>query len=69
LLPQESVDVPAPPVTLVEESVHDRLVELVVTDRVTVPAKPFSEATVIVEVAGTLTLVETVVALAVRLKS
>jgi hypothetical protein len=63
------VEVPEPPVILVGESVQDRLVEFVVTTRVTVPVKPFSEATVIVEVAGTLTLVETVVALAVRLKS
>jgi hypothetical protein len=45
------------------------LVEFVVTESVTVPAKPFSEATVIVDVAATLTLVETAVALAVRLKS
>jgi hypothetical protein len=54
---------------LVEESVHDRLVELVVAESVTVAAKPFSEATVMVDVAATLTLVETVVELAVRLKS
>jgi hypothetical protein len=44
-------------------------VELVVTESVTVPAKPFIEAIVIVDVAATLTLVETVVALAERLKS
>lgn len=66
---QESIEVPDPPVMLVEESVHARLVELVVTESVTVPAKPLREATVIVDVPATLTLVETVVGLAVRLKS
>jgi hypothetical protein len=54
---------------LVEERVHDRLVELVVTESVTVPAKPFKDATTMVDVPATLILVETVVALAVRLKS
>jgi hypothetical protein len=49
--------------------VHDRLVEFVVAERLTVPAKPFREAAVIVDVAATLTLVERVVGLAVRLKS
>ena len=48
---------------------QDRLVELVVAESVTVPAKPFREATTIVDVPATLTLVETAVALAVRLKS
>jgi hypothetical protein len=47
---QDRVDVPEPPVMLVEEREHDRLDELVVTERVTVPAKPFKGDTVIVDV-------------------
>jgi len=54
---------------LVKESVQARFVELVLTESVTVPAKPFSEATEMVDVPATLTLVETVAVLAVRLKS
>jgi len=37
---QERVEVPEPPVTLVGERVHERLVELVVTERLTVAEKP-----------------------------
>jgi hypothetical protein len=46
---QDRVDVPEPPVMLVEERVHDRLAGLVVTERLTVPAKPFRDAIVIME--------------------
>jgi hypothetical protein len=46
---QDKVDVPEPPVRLVEESVHDRLAELVVTERLTVPEKPFRDEIVIME--------------------
>ncbi len=63
------MEVPEPPVILADETVHDRLVELVVTVSATVPAKPFREAIVIVDVPATLTLVETVLGLAVTLKS
>ena len=45
----ERVEVPAPPVMLVEERLHDRLVEFVVAAKVTVPVNPLSEATVITE--------------------
>jgi hypothetical protein len=61
--------VPEPALTLVEVRVHDRLVELVVTARVTVPAKPFTGATVIVEVPATPALTVTLVGLAVIVKS
>jgi hypothetical protein len=46
---QDRVDVPEPPVMLVEERVHDRLAALVVTEKVTVPEKPFKDVTVIME--------------------
>jgi hypothetical protein len=46
----DRVDVPEPPVMLVEERVQDRLGELVETERLTVPAKLFTGDTVIVEV-------------------
>jgi hypothetical protein len=66
---QDSVDVPEPPVILVELNVHDRLVELVVTARPTVPVKPFTGATVIVEVAAAPASTETLVGLAVIVRS
>jgi hypothetical protein len=47
---QERVDVPEPPVMLVEERVHDRLAELLVTERLTVPEKPFRDEMVMMEV-------------------
>jgi hypothetical protein len=65
----DRVDVPEPPVILVELRLHDRLVELVVTARPTVPAKPLTEATVIVEVPVTPALTVTLVGLAVIVKS
>ena len=66
---QDRVEMPEPPVILVEDNVHDRLVELVVTARVTVPAKPFTGATVIVEVPVTPAFTVTLVVLAVTVKS
>jgi hypothetical protein len=66
---QVSVEVPDPPVMLVDDKVHDRLVELVVTARPTVPEKPFTGATVIVEVPATPALTVTLVGLAVIVKS
>ena len=66
---QEREEVPEPPAMLVEDNVHDRLVELVVTASVTVPVKPFTGATVIVDVPVTPALTVTLVALAVTVKS
>jgi hypothetical protein len=65
----ESVEVPEPPVMLVDESVQDKLVEFAVTTRVTVPAKPFRGATVIVEVPAVPAVTFTVVGVAVTPKS
>ena len=48
---------------------HTRFVELVVTERVTVPLKPFTGATVIVELPMPLEFTVTVVGLAVMVKS
>ena len=56
---------PEPPVMLVALRVQTRFVEFVVTARVTVPAKPLSGATVIVEVAVAPALTFTLVGLAV----
>lgn len=61
---QESVDVPEPPVIEAADRVQTRLVELVVTARVTVPAKPLSEPTVIVDVAVAPALTFTLVGMA-----
>jgi len=63
------VEVPEPPGMLVEDRVQMRLVELVVTARVTVPVKPFTGATVIVEVPVTPAFTVTLVVLAVTVKS
>ena len=60
---------PEPPVILVAERLHDRLVEFVVTARTTVPVKPLTGATVIVEVPATAALTVTLVVLAVTVKS
>jgi len=46
----DSVDVPEPPVMLVEDRVQVRLAEFVVTVRETVSVKPFTELTFTVEV-------------------
>jgi len=68
-LEQDRVEKPEPPGMMVVFRVHERLVELVVTASVTVPAKPFSDETLIDKTpekpVGTLTLV----ALAVIAKS
>jgi hypothetical protein len=65
----ESVDVPEPPAMLVNERVQARFVELVVTARLTVLVKPLKGATVIVDVPEISVLTETVVGLALALKS
>jgi len=64
-----SIDVPELPGTADEPKVHDRLVELVVTTRLTVPLNPLIGTTEIVELPVTLTLVETLLGLAVITKS
>ena len=66
---QESTDDPEPPVMLVEANVQVRLVELVVTARLTVPENPLTGATVIMEVPATPTLTLTLVGLAAIVKS
>jgi hypothetical protein len=66
---QERVEFPEPPVVEVTVRVQTRLVELAITARVTVPAKPFRGATVIVEVPATPAFTVTLVALAVTVKS
>jgi hypothetical protein len=65
----ERVDVPDPPETVVWVRVHWRFVEFVVTDRLTVPAKPFSGLTLIVELPTTPALSFRLVGLAVTVKS
>ena len=69
VLLHERVELPEPPAILVEESVHERLVELVVTARATVPPNPLIGATVMAEVPATLTLVETLLGVEATLKS
>jgi len=66
----ESVELPEPPVMLVEEREHDRFVELLVTVSVTVPAKPSTGDTVIVELLDepALTLTLTGLAMIVKLE-
>jgi hypothetical protein len=66
---QDREDVPDPPGIEGEVRVQDRFVELVVTARVTVPAKPFRGATVIVEGPATPAFTVRLVALAVTVKS
>jgi hypothetical protein len=65
----DRVELPEPPVILVEDREQIKLVELVVTAKVTVPVKPFSGAIVIVEVLLAPALTERLVGLAVTLKS
>ncbi len=65
----DRVDVPDPPAILVEDRLQDRLVELVVTARLTVPVNPLSGAIVIVEVAATPAFAVTLVGLALMVKS
>src|SRR5437867_8775582 len=66
---QEIVEVPDPPEMLVEDNVHERLVELVVTERATVPVKLFTGATVMVDVPAVPVLVVTLVGLVEIVKS
>jgi len=47
---QDRVAEPEPPVMVLDDSVHERLVEFVVAARVTVPEKPFRGAIATVEV-------------------
>jgi hypothetical protein len=61
--------VPEPPEIVFEDNVQDRFGEFVVTPRVTVPVKPFREATVMVEKPGLPVVTLTLVGLAVRPKS
>ena len=68
-LEQESVEVPDPPVMLVEESVHERLVELVVTESATVPVKLFTGETLIADVPTLPVFTVTLVGLAEIAKS
>lgn len=63
------MEVPDPPVILVKVRVHDRLVELVDTARVTVAANPLKGATVIVEAAATPAFTVILVGLDVIVKS
>lgn len=64
-----SRDVPEPPGTAVEPSVHERLVELVVTERLTVPLNPLIGPTEMVELPVSPAPVETLEGLAVIAKS
>lgn len=66
---QDRVDVPEPPVTLVVDRLHDRLTELVVEERVTVPVKPFTGDTVIVTLPTRPCVTVTLVGLAFTVKS
>jgi len=65
----DSVEVPEPAATLVDESVQDKFVELVVTARVTVPVKLLTGATDIVEGPATPVLTLTSVGFAETVKS
>jgi hypothetical protein len=66
---QDKVEVPEPPTIELDDRLHERLVELVVTARETAPVNPLSEATVIVEMPETPTVVETLLGFAVTVKS
>ena len=65
----DRVELPEPPVILVEDREQIKLVEFVVTARVTVPVKPFSGATAIAEVPVAPAFAVTLVGLAVTPKS
>jgi len=69
LLVQERLDVPDPPTMELDDRLHERLVELVITARATAPVNPLREAIVIVEMPETPTLVETLFGFAVKVKS
>ena len=63
------MELPEPPVTLVELRVQTRLVELVVTVRVTVPVKPFTGLMLIVGAPATPAFTVTAVGFAAIVKS
>ncbi len=63
------MELPEPPLILVEVRVHERLEELVVTVKVTVPVNPFTGVTVTVDVPPVPTVTETLVGLAEIVKS
>ncbi len=63
------MELPEPPLTLVGVRVHARLVELVVTVRLTVPVKPPTPCTVIVLMAEIPVFTVAEVGLAVKVKS
>ena len=62
-------DVPDPPEIVVEDNAQERLGEVVVTPRLTVPVKPFKEVTVTVEGPWLPVVVLTLVGLVVKPKS
>ena len=66
---QANVDVPAPAVMLVAESVQDKVVELVVTTSTADPVNPFTGANVIVAMPVTPAFTMTLAVLAVTVKS
>jgi len=61
--------VPDPPEIVVEDNAQERLGEVVVTPRLTVPVKPFKEVTVTVEGPWLPVVVLTLVGLVVKPKS
>jgi len=65
----DSVEVPDPPLIDVEDRVQVRLVELVVTARVTVPVNPLTGLIVIDDVPATPTETATLIGLAAMVKS
>ena len=65
----DRTETPEPPTMLIGFSVQGRLVEFVVTERFTVPAKPLRGVTVIAEVLRAVAFVVTIVGLTVRMKS
>jgi hypothetical protein len=62
-------DLPDPPEIVVEDSEQERLGEVVVTPRITVPVKPFIEVTVMAERPGLPVVALMLVGLAVKPKS
>jgi hypothetical protein len=63
------VELPEPPVILVNDKVHTRFVEFVAIVRLTVDVKPFNGETVIVDVPAELVVTLTLVVLAAIVKS
>ena len=68
-LVHDNVADPEPLVMVEDDRVHERVVELVATARVTVPEKPLKGATVTVELPARLVLPVTLVGLAETVKS